>query len=55
MEQTIRRPRRIHAHHWLIDEVVGPTSKGSCVECGATRTFRNWPAEEVLQKAEYAS
>jgi len=42
-----------HVHHWLIEEAVGPTSMGRCRGCGAERVFRNWPAEEVLQRAEY--
>lgn len=45
--------RSAHTHHWLIDEAVGPTSMGRCRGCGAEKTFRNWPAEEVLQRAEY--
>ena len=44
-----------HAHHWRIDEAEGPTSPGRCVDCGAERTFRNWPCEEVLQRARYAA
>ena len=31
-----------HAHHWIIDTPDGPTSPGVCVECGESRTFRNW-------------
>ena len=50
---TINRPA--HAHHWRIDEVNGPTSTGVCSTCGAERTFRNWPAEEVLHRAEYVA
>ncbi len=45
--------RAAHTHHWLIDEATGPTSMGRCRGCGAEKQFRNWPAEEVLQRAEY--
>lgn len=31
-----------HAHHWIIDTPDGPTSPGTCIECGESRTFRNW-------------
>lgn len=44
-----------HAHHWIIDEADGPTSQGQCLDCGAARMFRNWPAEEVLQRARYVA
>ena len=44
-----------HVHHWLIAEVEGPTSEGECRRCGAQRTFRNWPNEEVLQRAQYVA
>lgn len=44
-----------HIHHWRIDEVDGPTSEGQCLRCGAQKTFRNWPAEEVLQRAQYVA
>ena len=44
-----------HAHHWLIEEACGPTSMGRCRDCGAERSFRNWPAEEVLVRAQYAA
>jgi len=44
-----------HVHHWLIEEPLGPTSLGVCRDCGAERTFRNYPAEEVLVRAEYAA
>jgi hypothetical protein len=46
---------RGHVHHWVIEEVQGPTSDGQCRHCGALRTFRNWPAEEVLQRAQYVA
>ena len=29
-------------HHWLIDSVGGPTSKGVCRLCGAERQFKNY-------------
>jgi hypothetical protein len=45
----------MHIHHWLIDEVQGPTSEGRCLDCGAAKTFRNWPNEEVLRRAEYVA
>ncbi|MEO8540270.1 MAG: hypothetical protein ABI577_11060 [bacterium] len=46
---------RSHTHHWIIDEVEGPTSEGQCQGCGAQRTFRNWPNEEILQRAQYVA
>lgn len=30
------------AHHWLIEEARGPTSKGRCINCGEEREFSNW-------------
>ncbi len=31
-------------HYWIIDAPDGPTSKGVCKHCGATREFANyWP------------
>lgn len=44
-----------HAHHWLIEEVAGPTSLGRCLSCNEIREFRNSPADSVLQRAEYAA
>lgn len=55
MTPTATLTRTTHAHHWMIDEATGPTSTGRCRDCGAEKTFRNWPAEEVLQRAEYAA
>ena len=34
-----------HAHHWLIEEAQGPTSRGLCRRCGAEREFKNWIEE----------
>ena len=34
-------------HHWLIDPVSGPESKGRCKLCGRERTFANYPRLEV--------
>ncbi|MBK7329346.1 MAG: hypothetical protein IPI85_09760 [Dehalococcoidia bacterium] len=44
MEATIHEitPRAEHAHHWLIEEAVGPVSLGRCKRCGATKAFKNW-------------
>jgi hypothetical protein len=53
--QTLTPTRTEHAHHWRIEEAAGPTSAGVCRTCGAERIFRNWPAEEVLQRAEYVA
>ena len=55
MTTTATLSRTDHAHHWMIDEVTAPTSMGRCRDCGAEKIFRNWPAEEVLQRAEYAA
>ena len=55
MSDTTLTTQAQHAHHWMIEEAEGPTSQGQCLECGAERTFRNWPAEEVLQRARYAA
>lgn len=54
-EVTAERSARhdSHVHHWLIEEAIGPTSNGRCRGCGAEKTFRNFPAEEVLQRAQY--
>ena len=29
------------AHHWIIEQPAGPTSKGVCKFCGARRDFAN--------------
>ena len=29
------------SHHWLIESPKGPTSKGVCKLCGATKEFNN--------------
>jgi len=29
------------AHHWLIEPPDGPTSEGTCMWCGQTKTFNN--------------
>jgi hypothetical protein len=55
MSEITPTSRSQHAHHWKIEEAEGPTSQGHCLDCGAERTFRNWPAEEVLQRARYAA
>jgi len=34
-----------HRHHWRIEEVQGPISMGSCLDCSATREFKNWTDE----------
>jgi hypothetical protein len=52
---TINNHYAEHAHHWRIEEATGPTSRGECRTCGAEKVFRNWPAEEVLQRAEYVA
>jgi hypothetical protein len=53
MQTTVAETRKNHAHHWRIEEVEGPVSQGSCLNCGATREFRNYPAEEVLFSQPY--
>ncbi|MBI2171745.1 MAG: hypothetical protein HYU30_06965 [Chloroflexi bacterium] len=30
------------AHHWIIEAAGGPTSKGACRRCGATKEFLNY-------------
>lgn len=55
MQELMTSTQPTHAHHWVIDEAEGPTSQGRCINCGAERTFRNYPAEEVLQRARYAA
>lgn len=32
-------------HHWRIEEVQGPISMGSCLDCSATKEFKNWTDE----------
>ena len=34
-----------HRHHWRIEEVQGPISMGSCLDCSATKEFKNWTDE----------
>ena len=29
-------------HHWVIQAADGPVSNGSCLNCGATREFKNY-------------
>ena len=29
------------AHHWLIEDAIGPVSKARCRKCRATRTLEN--------------
>ena len=41
-------------HHWLIAPPSGPTSKGVCRDCGATREFRNHFTEEEEYQASAA-
>ena len=53
--QTLSTNHQQHAHHWRIAEATGPTSMGTCRTCGAEKIFRNWPCEEVLQRAEYVA
>lgn len=55
MEDTMAATNSRHAHHWRIDEATGPMSQGRCVSCGAEKTFRNYPNEEILQRAEYVA
>lgn len=37
-----------HVHHWLLDEVDGPTVAAKCKKCGSTTTMRAWPTEEEI-------
>lgn len=55
MQATMENTKVAHAHHWLIEEARGLTSEGQCRKCGARRTFRNWPNEEILRRAEYVA
>lgn len=48
----ITSPKK-HAHYWVIEEVHGPTSDGQCRGCGACRTFKNSPSDEVLIRSEW--
>lgn len=29
-------------HHWVIEKPAGPTSKGTCRQCGEARDFQNY-------------
>ena len=29
-------------HHWIIEEPVGPVSRGVCQECSEVREFKNY-------------
>jgi hypothetical protein len=47
-QATLTAPRPAatdHFHRWRIDEPNGPTSTGTCRECGATKAFKNWLAD----------
>jgi len=42
--QTATDPSQVEqqcSHHWMIEEVVGPTSVGVCKLCGERKEFRN--------------
>ena len=41
------------AHHWIIEEAHGPTSRGKCKKCGLQRDFLNNPEDaRIGQEAE---
>ncbi|MBM3133343.1 MAG: hypothetical protein FJZ95_09990 [Chloroflexi bacterium] len=52
-ERTESHPEVACIHHWLIDPPDGPTSKGTCKKCGATKHFvnhigfSNWESEAL--------
>lgn len=31
-----------HFHRWRIEEPSGPTSTGTCKDCGVEKIFKNW-------------
>ena len=56
---TTKRGPRAHrvsplscAHHWLIAAPNGPTSAGTCKNCGTTRDFPNSSEESIWDGAE---
>ena len=36
-------------HHWIIESVTGPTSRGLCKNCGAEKEFLNSSAESIRE------
>ena len=42
-----------HAHHWILDTPNGPTSRGECKHCGATREFPNYDAMDATKLARF--
>lgn len=44
----------VHAHKWRIEEASGPTSLGTCKDCGRKREFRNWlPEGDFITNEEH--
>ena len=50
------------SHHWVIDSPNGPTSTGTCRDCGEIREFKNsiqitsWESEgNHLNRAQHTS
>ena len=41
LERLANVTRKKCIHHWVIETANGPTSKGVCGECGATKDFHN--------------
>ena len=53
MQATVSRKNNTHAHHWRIDEAVGPVSPGYCLKCGAKKEFQNYPNDEPMFAQPY--
>jgi hypothetical protein len=53
MQNATTAQAQNHAHHWIIDEAVGPMSNGRCRNCGAEREFRNFPEEQPAYEPRY--
>jgi len=50
-ETAIRglKPNVECCHHWIIESVNGPTSRGLCKNCGAEKEFLNSSAESIRE------
>lgn len=40
-------------HHWIIEEPEGPTSLGTCKNCGTQREFKNWLDTDLVTNEEH--
>lgn len=50
----MNKQQRACTHQWLLDEATGPTSKGTCTLCGATKKFKNgFPGSAFIPEYDF--